>query len=295
VSTEGTDSASNTEFGDEAKSPEQSALDQPNMVKTQRSNRRGVLKAMLETIGAHPLATGTLAVLGILGFVISVFGFGVDRREANETTEQLAKVDQTTIETNDTVERTKSRVDEILENVRQVPPCDDGDVYLKVMHAARQLGKPFSGWTLRGGANSGEIERGRCWMNLLFLDGKSPEMIEAEIIYSTIDGVIITGVNSLKMPGSEKREFLAHNEGTTSVYGTLGAQEVRWYYLNVEPGRTVRINVPEYGANAVTVVGVGDMRSTFEFEAADERYEFFISQSFRSVSDTEFELAVTIE
>jgi len=45
-------------------------------------------------IGSHPLATGILAVLGILGFVVSVLGFGLDRKESNETTRQLEAVQE---------------------------------------------------------------------------------------------------------------------------------------------------------------------------------------------------------
>ena len=47
-----------------------------------------------EWIGAHPLSTGILAIVGILGFAVSVFGFGLDRKESTDTTKQLQEVNK---------------------------------------------------------------------------------------------------------------------------------------------------------------------------------------------------------
>lgn len=54
-------------------------------------------RSILETIGQHPLATGLLAILGILGFAVSVAGYSIDRQEADATTEQITNV-QSSIE-----------------------------------------------------------------------------------------------------------------------------------------------------------------------------------------------------
>ena len=47
----------------------------------------------IELIGRHPFVTGLLALIGILGFGISVVGFQLDRKEAAETTAQIEDVD----------------------------------------------------------------------------------------------------------------------------------------------------------------------------------------------------------
>jgi hypothetical protein len=47
----------------------------------------------IELMGKHPFVTGLLALLGILGFIISVAGFQLDRKEATETTAQIQDVD----------------------------------------------------------------------------------------------------------------------------------------------------------------------------------------------------------
>ncbi len=49
-------------------------------------------RSILETIGQHPLATGFLAIVGLLGFGVSVAGFSIDRQEAEATTEQITDV-----------------------------------------------------------------------------------------------------------------------------------------------------------------------------------------------------------
>ncbi len=57
------------------------------------TERLGFLRTALETVGTHPLATGTLAVLGVIGFILSVLSFGVDRKESRVNDDQLLKID----------------------------------------------------------------------------------------------------------------------------------------------------------------------------------------------------------
>jgi len=49
-------------------------------------------KKVIEFCGKHPFATGLLAILGIIGFIISVKGYRVDRQEAESTTQQVESV-----------------------------------------------------------------------------------------------------------------------------------------------------------------------------------------------------------
>ena len=51
------------------------------------------LRQGVEFIGKHPFATGLLAILGIVGFLVSVVGFRLDRHESIETTAQLTEVE----------------------------------------------------------------------------------------------------------------------------------------------------------------------------------------------------------
>ncbi|GJL90943.1 hypothetical protein [Hyphococcus sp.] len=89
--------------------------------------RRGVLRTVLETLGAHPLATGMLAVLGILGFLLSVFGFGIDRKEAADTTEQITHVDSNI-----------TKVAERLDSPCRIQPC----LTIQEVVRVRTLGRP---------------------------------------------------------------------------------------------------------------------------------------------------------
>ncbi len=49
-------------------------------------------KKAIEFCGKHPFATGLLAILGIIGFMISIKGYSVDRDEAASTTKQVESV-----------------------------------------------------------------------------------------------------------------------------------------------------------------------------------------------------------
>ena len=157
----------------------------------------------------------------------------------------LQRIDRTTQETNVAVDRTEERVDQILENTRIVPECEDSDVYLRVMHAIRQLGEPYSNWTLRGSSGFGTIRRGECWMVVLFLDGEHVDMVEVDITYSTVEGVEITGIQSIMMPEEEKRELIIRKGEPTTVYGVIGPEERRWFSLKVKPGQVVNISAPQ--------------------------------------------------
>ncbi|WP_172807055.1 hypothetical protein [Citromicrobium sp. RCC1897] len=43
---------------------------------------------LIEWVGSHPFATGVMALLGLAGTVLSVYGFEIDRTEAQRSTEQ---------------------------------------------------------------------------------------------------------------------------------------------------------------------------------------------------------------
>lgn len=51
-----------------------------------------IIREMIEFLGRHPFATGLLAILGILGFVLSVIGFGLDRSESLQTAQKVEEV-----------------------------------------------------------------------------------------------------------------------------------------------------------------------------------------------------------
>ena len=79
----------------------------------------GPIRGTIEFIGAHPFATGLLAILGVVGFVISVAGFRIDHEESAETTQQIATA-QTTV---DTVASDVSEVREVVTANCSGPPC----------------------------------------------------------------------------------------------------------------------------------------------------------------------------
>ena len=69
-----------------------------NSTLAEQISKKAVGIRFFEWIGAHPLSTGVLAIVGILGFAISVLGFRLDRTDANKTTDQISTVE--TIVTN---------------------------------------------------------------------------------------------------------------------------------------------------------------------------------------------------
>lgn len=99
----------------------------PVMMTRLHVKRRNILTKALETLGAHPLATGVLAVLGVVGFFVSIVGFNVDREEASQTTEQITKVD-----TNVT------NVAQRLASPCRIQPC----LNIQEVVRARTLGRP---------------------------------------------------------------------------------------------------------------------------------------------------------
>lgn len=48
------------------------------------------VRSGIELCGRHPLLTGSIAILGLLGVALSIFGFQLDRQEAIETSEQIS-------------------------------------------------------------------------------------------------------------------------------------------------------------------------------------------------------------
>ena len=77
-----------------------------------------MIKRLIETIGQHPFVTGLLAILGFLGFWVSIVGFDQDRREAAQTSEQIAEGFD---DTNRLVDTTRDAVDDTrdaLDNTR---------------------------------------------------------------------------------------------------------------------------------------------------------------------------------
>jgi peptidoglycan hydrolase-like protein with peptidoglycan-binding domain len=195
-------------------------------------------------------------------------------------------------------DNTEQKVGQSFENTRIVPECDDRDVYLQVMAAARQLPEPYSNWTLRGSTGDKiEIERGICSMELLFVTGH-PEglMTRVNITYTTDGDVSITNINAIKTPSEDKTKLLLEAESQSTVYGVVGPEEPEWFYFDVMPGNQVHLEVgPDFRPVAATVIGVGDMRQKFSFIATETRYEFLVAQLFRSVSDEEFWVRVEIE
>ena len=71
-----------------------------------------LVRSAIEFIGKHPFATGLLGLLAVLGFIIAVFSYKVDRQEAQETTDQIATV--------------QSGMDQVVEHIYSScisPPC----------------------------------------------------------------------------------------------------------------------------------------------------------------------------
>jgi hypothetical protein len=210
----------------------------------------------------------------------------------------LLKIDKTTQETKVVVDRTEHKVNQIVEYTKSVPECEDRDVYLQVMAAARRLPEPYSEWTLRGSTGKIiEIERGLCSMELLFVTGRSDGlMTEVNITYNTDDEISIKDVNAIKIPTENKTKVLLGEGAKSTVHGIVKPEEQEWYYIDVVPGKQVNLEVgPDFRPVAATVIDVGDMRQKFSFIAAKTRYEFLVAQLFRSTSDEEFWFRVEIK
>ena len=47
---------------------------------------------LIETCGRHPFATGLLSLLGVFGLVFSVYGFSLDRSDAESSRQQVDRV-----------------------------------------------------------------------------------------------------------------------------------------------------------------------------------------------------------
>lgn len=56
------------------------------------SSNVGIMRRSIEFLGKHPFATGLLALLAIVGFLLSLYSYWQDRIGAQETTEQLTLI-----------------------------------------------------------------------------------------------------------------------------------------------------------------------------------------------------------
>lgn len=234
-------------------------------------------KVSLEFFGRHPLITGILSVLAIIGLLLSIQSYRVDRSEARETT---------------------SQIDKVIEFTRIIPDCEDRDVYLQVMAAARQLPDPYSKWTLRGSiGNTIGMGRGSCSMVLLFVTGHPQgRMTEVNVTYTTDGEVAIKSINAIKTPSEDKTKILFDADSQSTVHSIVGPEEPEWFYIDVELGKKVRLEVgPDYKNVAASIIGVGDMRQSFDFIATETRYDFLVAQLFRSVDDEEFWVRVEVD
>lgn len=61
-------------------------------LKNAASNAARLVRRGIEFVGEHPFATGLLALLSFAGLVLTVIGFGIDRQEADTTTQQVDAV-----------------------------------------------------------------------------------------------------------------------------------------------------------------------------------------------------------
>lgn len=52
------------------------------------------IKQGIEFCGKHPFATGLFALIGVFGLFVSIYGFVLDRGEANETERQITELDE---------------------------------------------------------------------------------------------------------------------------------------------------------------------------------------------------------
>lgn len=69
------------------------------------------LKRGVEYCGKHPFATGLFALVGVVGLLISVYGFTLDRQEASDTSQQVVSLE-------DDVEALADNVTSLDPNVR---------------------------------------------------------------------------------------------------------------------------------------------------------------------------------
>ena len=69
-----------------------------------------LIKETIEFIGEHPLSTGVLAILGIVGFVISVAGFQFDRSDAKSSTDAQEEIKKSLNKLETLVEPTKPQI-----------------------------------------------------------------------------------------------------------------------------------------------------------------------------------------
>ena len=64
-----------------------------------------VIRTSIEFFGRHPFVTGLLALLSIVGLLLSIAGYRSDRRESRDSTEQVAGVNDTVKQIFDKVQR----------------------------------------------------------------------------------------------------------------------------------------------------------------------------------------------
>ena len=68
-------------------------VDAPGSGHAGRPGALSAFKSGIEFVGRHPFATGLLAILSVVGLVLSVYGFALDRRDAGNTTDQVASIE----------------------------------------------------------------------------------------------------------------------------------------------------------------------------------------------------------
>lgn len=76
---------------EEARAPEDAHPPLEDLKETATDAVR-LLRRGIEFVGRHPFATGLLALLSFAGLVLAVIGFGIDRQEADATTQQVEAV-----------------------------------------------------------------------------------------------------------------------------------------------------------------------------------------------------------
>ena len=82
----------------------------------------------------------------------------------------------------------------------------------------------------------------------------------------------------------------------STVHSIVGPEDSEWFYIDVEPGKQVRLEVgPDFRNVAASVNGLGDMRQNFDFIATETRYHISVAQLFRSLDDEEFWVRVEID
>lgn len=82
-------------------------------------------------------------------------------------------------------------------------------------------------------------------------------------------------------------------ESGAFVDGVIAAEGRKCYTLDVRKGQNIHIGLVGGSQNiAISVIGVGDARQSFDFAAPANRVEFLVFQLMRSVTDADYSLLV---